>query len=136
MKREGRSIIRRAERHEIEEFYNLRVAHYVCELDGKTLAMGTTTRAGDRLWGFFDVAEGLTAREAKAVLYAIQRGLRRMGEPVYVTSNEGVHDRATKLLRTIGFMPTDEIRNGKQIWVWMHRDVADEIVDQREAVDA
>lgn len=110
--------VRKAKLSELEAFYAMRLHHYVAELDGKQLAMGTLSRAGGRLWAWFDVVEGLTARQRTAVIYALIKGLRSMREPIYVTSNEGVHERALRLLRSLGFRTTGENAHGRQVWVW------------------
>lgn len=118
-KRKHRSTVRKAKLAEAEAFYGMRLRHYLAELDGVPLAMGTLSNAGGRIWAWLDVKEGLSPRQAMAVLYAIRKGLRDSREPVvYVTSNEGVHPRAIKLLRMIGFAPTGETVNGKDIWKW------------------
>lgn len=118
----SKSIIRRPSFAEIEAFYNLRLSHHACEVDGEIVAMGTLTRAGDRLWGFFTVKDAPTPAQSRAVLYALMRGLRRINEPVYITTNEGVHERAIRLVRTLGFVTTGEIRNGQQVWLFNHYD--------------
>lgn len=112
--------VRKATQDEIEAYYSMRLYHYVVDLDGVSLAMGTLNRAGGRLWGWFDAKEDLTSRQRLAVAWGLMRGLRRISEPVYVTSNEGVHPRAIRLLRTIGFRSTGEHVQGKQIWVYVH----------------
>ncbi len=115
-------IVRKAELAELEAFYAMRLHHYIAELDGQHLAMGTLSRAGGRLWGWFDVREGLTSRQRMAVIYAIMKGLRGMREPIYVTSNEGVHQKAMRLLRSLGFRTTGEHVHGRQVWVWNRPD--------------
>ncbi len=114
------TIVRKATIAELEAYYEMRLYHYVAEKDGKALAMGTLNRAGGRLWAWFDVKEGLTARERCAVVWAIIRGLRKIGQPVYVTSGEGVFPRAIDLLRAVGFRTTGEVVHGKQVWVYVH----------------
>ena len=112
------SIIRRPTFEEVERFYGLRLSHHACELDGEIIAMGTLTRAYDRLWGFFTMKDDPSQREARAVLYALMRGLRRLREPVYITTNDAVHERAVKLVRTLGFVSTPELRNGQHVWMF------------------
>ena len=113
-----RTEVRKARLDELEAFYAMRLHHYIAEIDGVAVAMGTLNRSGGNLWGWFDVKEGLSGRQRSAVVWAIMRGLRRIGQPVFVTSNEGVHDRAFKLIRVLGFRTTGEVVHGKQVWVW------------------
>ena len=80
--------------------------------------MGTLLRIQGKLWGYLDVRDGLTPSQRRAVMFAAVRGLRKMTEPVFVTSNEGVHPRALALLRALGFRPTGETTNGVNIWVY------------------
>lgn len=102
---------------EVEEFYGLRMRHHVAEINGVALAMGTLARTNGQLWGWFDRREGMTPRQGVAVIRALIRGMREIGEPVYVTCNEGVHANASRLLRLVGFRPTGQSTNGFNIWV-------------------
>ncbi len=115
----AKATVRKASLPEAESFYGMRLKHYLAEVDGVPLAMGTLSNTGGRVWGWLDVKEGLSPRQALAVVYAVRKGLRKVGEPaVYVTSSEGIHPRALNLLRAIGFAPTGETVNGKDIWKW------------------
>lgn len=102
---------------EVEEFYGLRMRHHIAEINGVPLAMGTLARTNGQLWGWFDRREGLNTRQGMAVIRALMRGLRDIGEPVYVTCNEGVHANASRLLRLVGFKRTGQQTNGFDIWV-------------------
>lgn len=113
--------IRKASIADMEAFYSMRFQHYVAELDGETLGMGTLSMTNGRLWGWLDVKEGLTLKQRVAMVWALIRGLRRVGQPVYVTSNEGVHKRALDLLKAVGFRATGEMVNGWQIWVYGYK---------------
>ena len=93
--------IRKASMADMEAFYSMKFQHYVAELDGETLGMGTLSMTNGRLWGWLDVKEGLSPKQRLAMVWALIRGLRRVGQPVYVTSNEGVHKRALDLLKAV-----------------------------------
>lgn len=103
---------------EVEDFYGMRCRHWIANVGGAAVALGTLVRMNGRLWGYLDRRDGLSPSHGRAVIWAMIKGLRTVGEPVYVTSNEGVHPRANELLRTVGFEPTGEIVNGFKIWVY------------------
>lgn len=113
--------IRKASMAEMEAFYAMRFQHYVAELDGEALGMGTLSLTKGRLWAWLDVKENLSPRQRVAVIWALIRGLRRVGQPVYVTSNESVHTRALDLLKAVGFRATGELVHGWQIWVYGYK---------------
>ena len=116
MRSNGRSVVRKAEPHEVEAFFNVRMSHYACEYEGEIISIGTLSRVSGRLWAFFSVQDGLSPRQARAVLYALMRGLRRIQEPVLITTNEA-HGQAVRLVRSLGFVATGEAINGQNVWV-------------------
>lgn len=113
-----RATVRAASPADVEEFYGLRMKHQIVEIDGVPIAMGTLARTNGQLWGWFDRREGLSARHGLAILRTMMRELRRIGEPVHVTCNEGIHEQAARLLRLVGFEPTGQKTNGFDIWVF------------------
>ena len=115
------ATIRQASIAEMEQFYAMRMHHYIAEKDGVALAMGTLSNVNGRLWGWFDVKSDLTSAQRMSVVWALMRGLRRINQSIYVTSNERLHPRAMDLLRLVGFRTTGEIVQGFQVWVWMHQ---------------
>lgn len=117
-KAKSAATIRQAGMADMEAFYGMRFKHYVAELDGEALGMGTLSMTNGRLWGWLDVKEGLSPKQRIAMVWALIRGLRRVGQPVFVTSNEGVHARAMDLLKAVGFKATGEMVNGWQIWAY------------------
>lgn len=110
--------VRPASLADVQDFYDLRYRHWIANVDGVSIAMATLVRMNGRLWGFLDRRDGLAPSHGLVVIWALIKGLRTVGEPVYVASNEGVHPRANDLLRIVGFRTTGEISNGFKIWVY------------------
>lgn len=110
--------VRPASLADVQDFYDLRYRHWIANVDGVSVAMATLVRMNGRLWGFLDRRDGLSPSHGLVVIWALIKGLRTVGEPVYVASNEGIHPRANDLLRIVGFRTTGEISNGFKIWVY------------------
>lgn len=130
-------IIRPASRQEISAFYPKSpitpLDAEVAIVDGEPIAMGGVVReplaAGTLLEddapliAFLDVRKQTGPLGVKAVL-AMRRGLKRHGVKVLVQCDAD-HPTAERLLRLLGFKPTDKLRadarergHKLRIWQW------------------
>lgn len=95
--------------------------------DGAVVAIGGTATKDGRTWVFLDVTPA--ARTAGLdILRALKRGLHDRNETVFCQCNARMHASAERLMRWLGFEPTEEYRidrraaDGAQlrIWTWQN----------------
>lgn len=94
-------------------YYGEAVEQRALEIDGAVYAIGLVRRHERRLWGTLDTRPGVNAL---GMIRAIRNIIREYGEPVYVECQSYKHATAERLLKAIGFAPTDEWRNGMRVW--------------------
>lgn len=99
-------------------YYSVHVQHFIGRAGDTVLGMVALTQVDDRRWAFVDIANGLSPSQKVAAVRAIAKGIRQIGGPVYVTCNVAVHPQAVRLLNALGFEPTDEARNGLEVYRW------------------
>jgi hypothetical protein len=120
-------LVRPATRAEIEAYHDDLSCHVedagVALYNGEIIAMGGFARKHDRIWVTLDL-EDSARRFGLRLVRAMQRGLRARGETVFIQCDG---DHAERLLRILGFVPTDEaitdMRDGKtflRIWKWQN----------------
>lgn len=92
----------------------------VWEGDERLAIAGITLNPAEgRWWGYFDLRDGahLTPAAGAALALSMRRGLETVGYDVYATCQEEDFMTAPRLLRLIGFYPTNEHRDGLEVWV-------------------
>jgi hypothetical protein len=109
-------MIRQATYADLMTFYQAPVPAYVLERDGQVCACGGLLNRDGRVWAYFDVGTQVTQGEAFAMMKALRRGLAAIGQDVYIVCD---HSFATapRLLRALGFEPTDETFNEHGVWI-------------------
>lgn len=119
--------IRVPQEHEYIAFYQ-RIEGHLAAFDaaGKPIAMVMATRDADgRLWAWFQVREEARSRGV-AIARALLRGLHLQNETVYVACNTEGYPAAERLLRFLGFVPTEFNSTGimpgantaMRVWQW------------------
>lgn len=103
---------------EAYRYYDAHVQHFIGRSGDTVLGMVALTKVEDRTWAFVDIANGLTRAQKIAAVRAIAKGMQQIGGTIYVTCNIGVHHQAVRLLNALGFEPTDEARNGLEVYRW------------------
>lgn len=91
-------------------YYGETIEATALEIDGEVVAICAVMRRDERLWATLDIRGGHTL----SIVRAIQDGLKRHS-PVYVEC-QSAFPTAERLLRIIGFTPTDERRRGMGVW--------------------
>ena len=91
------------------------VETHALEHDGRLLAISVIMRQSGRLWATLDVRPGVNAL---VLVRAIRAARSRLGEPIYVECQSHAYETAERLLRIIGFVPTQERRKGMGVWVY------------------
>jgi RimJ/RimL family protein N-acetyltransferase len=131
--------IRQASIDEMKEFYGGYYVPDVIEVygafvNGKPIGVcgirrdpdyfGTLFENDGRIIGFFDAKEDLKAAGLRAVL-AMVAFLKKNKRTVYVQADTNNHKTASKLLKTLGFVETDETEkdarnpdNIMRLWKW------------------
>jgi hypothetical protein len=94
-------------------YYGEPVAQTALEIDGAVCAIGLVRRQEGRLWGTLDTRPGV---KALTMIRAIRNIISAYDEPVYVECQSYKHATAERLLKAIGFAPTEEWRNGMRVW--------------------
>lgn len=89
---------------------------YVMERDGTICACGGMFPRDGRLWAFFDVLANVTSREAIEIVRGVRRVVREAKAPVYVLCDDENYATAPRLLKVLGFEPTEEISNNSRVW--------------------
>lgn len=105
--------IRPARIEDFRAYYGEAIEQVALEINGRTLAIGVVLRHEGRLWGTLDTRPGVNVM---AMIRAVQAAILRQGEPVFVECQSHKHATAERLLKAIGFAPTDEWRNGMRVW--------------------
>lgn len=109
--------IRPARADEVVAFYATQVTPYwTAVADGELVAMGRIIEVDGRAWAFFNVRP-VTSKSGVAIVRAVRRGLIEAQRTVHVQAE---NEDAGRLLRILGFTPTDETANGKQVWRWQN----------------
>lgn len=109
-------IVRHATLADIMTFFPQPTPACVLESDGEILAIGGVLERKGRIWAFVDVKEALGPRAGLIVMRALLRHLRTIAEPVYIACDEGF-ETAPRLLKALGFRPTEEMHFNERVWV-------------------
>ena len=97
-------------------FYTDVSGAYVIEADGVIYAIGGMMRRPDgRLWAWIDTRPGVKPVQ---FIKAVRAALRSSSETVYVPCESNKFATAEKLLRLLGFRPTEETHNEMRVWAW------------------
>lgn len=102
----------------IDFYKETTVPIYRAEADGETVAVGGLIWRGRRLWAFFDVKGGVSARLGVAILLKLKAGLRQAREDAWITCDKATYPDAPRLLKAVGFQETAEVMDGMTVWVW------------------
>ena len=87
---------------------------WVIEADGVIHAFGGMMRRPDgRIWAWIDTRPGVRPVQ---FVKAVRAALRSCGETVYVPCESNKFPTAEKLLRLLGFTPTEETHNDMRVW--------------------
>lgn len=98
-------------------FYTNVSGAWVIEADGVIHAFGGMMRRPDgRLWAWIDTRPGVRPVQ---FVKAVKAALRSSGETVYVPCESNKFPTAEKLLRLLGFVPTEETHNEMRVWAWL-----------------
>lgn len=105
--------------HDIVAFYMQPLDYHMLKIDGVPAAFGGYVRGDDgRLWAFLDTKPEVVRSGGMAVVKAVRAALDAVSEPVYVHCHAAKFATAERLLRVLGFAPTDEIIDEKRVWIW------------------
>lgn len=104
---------------EMAEFYHERLNPYMLKVDGRGIAVGGfATDAGGRVWAWLDTRPDRMEGHGRAIVRAIRRQLEAAGATVYVQCDSAKFATAERLLRLLGFEPTDGVLENREIWIW------------------
>lgn len=107
--------------YELAAFYHEMGELVMLKVDGVGAAVGGFAKdAHGRLWAWLDTKPGIVAGNGRAVVRAVRRHLEAAGAPVFVHCHADKHPTAERLLTVLGFKPTEEVIDGKRIWVWQN----------------
>src|SRR5262245_5751750 len=112
-------LIRPATAADIAAFYGAVQSLHVAMAAGRPVALGGFVEEEGRLWVFLDVRDGAAAHGA-AIVRALRRELREANRTVFAPCNAGRFPRAQRLLRLLGFEPTEETRHDMRVWKWQN----------------
>lgn len=106
--------------HELMQFYAPET-HYeglVVE-GGEVLAVGGIAPIGARLWGFLNVKPEVVGMRW-TLIRSIRARLKTLAHraAVYAPCETAASPNAERLLRLLGFVPTDEFVDDLRVWVW------------------
>jgi hypothetical protein len=98
-------------------FYTDVSGAWVIEVDGVIYAIGGMMRRPDgRVWAWIDTRPGVNPVQ---FVKAAKAALRSSSETVYVPCESNKFPTAEKLLRLLGFTPTEETHNDMRVWAWL-----------------
>jgi hypothetical protein len=112
-------LIRPATAADIAAFYGAVQSLHVAMVAGRPVALGGFVEEEGRLWVFLDVRDGAAAHGA-SIVRALRRELRQANRTVFAPCNAGRFPRAERLLRLLGFEPTEETRHDMRVWTWQN----------------
>ena len=97
---------------------SLPVACKVGMIDGRMIAIGGIAWGGGRCWLFFHVDNPPRniLRQALAECRSLLRKAAQFGETEVYTPRDAEYETSERLCRLAGFVKTDEVIDGKEIW--------------------
>ena len=110
-----------AQPEDFAAFFPFIVDSRVLVVDGKTVALGLISRAGDgRLWMAMNAKPEAATHGLKLVRIG-RAMLEAQGQPVFAPCQEMTFPHAPRFLRAIGFTETDETFGGvMKVWKWQN----------------
>lgn len=96
-----------------EMVYAYDIISWIALENDNLVAAGGFRRDKGRLWGFLDVFSEVGS--GLSVVRAAKRIVEKVKEPIYAMCDHEL-ESAPRLLRLLGFSPTDESRCGMTIW--------------------
>lgn len=114
--------VRRADGADVARYYSQQpTEYYGLFVAGEPIALAGFQIRDGRTWVYLDLPETATVHRIRVVRAAL-RGLIDRNETVYAPCAVHIHAGAERLLRWLGFNPTDETvasyRGEMRVWVW------------------
>ena len=109
-------MVRPATRHDLSLFLGTPVAAFATDRYGATAAIGLIVERPDgRHFVHLDTStKGLVLN----IFWEARQVVRQARKPLYAACAELQFPKAPKLLRLLGFKPTDEVQaDGKRVWL-------------------
>ena len=113
-------MILQASYADLVDFYNaaaVPVPIYRAVENGTTVAVGGLVRRDGKLWAFLDVRNGVSPRTGFAILRKLRDGLSQANEDAFIACDEATYPQAPRLLRSLGFEETSEVRDNMRVYV-------------------
>lgn len=113
------TVIRRATAADYFAFFNDVIPGWVVYNNGERIGMGgiSWNAVDERWWGYLTMKGKPNHDGAMRIIREMQNGLRAIPHDVYVICDEKNYLSAPRLLRILGFEPTEETNFGLDVWV-------------------
>lgn len=110
--------IRRATVADYMAFFHGELPSWTAVHNGEVVAMGGFVERSNRCFAYFNVKQGGVSPAVGATVFrAVLRHLRAVKGSVYVTCDALEFPGAERLLRVLGFKPTEEWDNNMRVWL-------------------
>jgi hypothetical protein len=92
------------------------VSAFILERGDEICACGGTFQRDGRNWAFLDILSEVTPKEGVRIVRAVRRVVQHLQSEAVIICDEETYAAAPRLLRAVGFEPTEEIINGARVW--------------------
>lgn len=119
--REEGFVVRKATAGEVLAIYGAGLTNIVGTFDGQPVAMVSLYRMEERLWAMMSLMRPPPLKARVSIVRELRKGLRGIGEPVWVAAQTEASER---LLRLVGLIPTAETMgvradgSARRVWQW------------------
>lgn len=114
-------VVRKATPGEVLAVYGAGMTNIVGAFDGQPMAMVSMYRMEGRLWAMMSMMAPPPAKARISIVRELRKGLRDLGEPVWIVAQ---NSQAGRLLELIGLIPTAETMGmradgtARGVWQW------------------
>lgn len=113
------TVVQRATLGDYLAFYRNVIPGWVIYHGGERVGMAGISHSNvdGRWWAYLNLKSDLDGEGGLRLVREMRAGLEMISEDVYVLCEEHIYATAPRLLRILGFKPTDEVNGDMVVWV-------------------